>query len=160
MKTLTLYHGSNADFSVVSLERSRDRRDFGRGFYTTTIKTQAEQWAITVNARYGGGGRFLYTFELDWPDDLKIRLFDSLTIEWLEMVKENRVRGGLRHGFDAVMGPVADDNTMPTIALYVDGTLSAGAALTQLAYFKANDQVSLHTVKALAHLRMIDKVRL
>jgi hypothetical protein len=160
MRTSRLYHGSNADFSLVSLEKSRDRRDFGRGFYTTTIKEQAEQWAATINTRYGGDGRFLYVFEFNWVDSLRTKIFDGLSIEWLEMVKENRTRGGLQHEFDVVMGPVANDNTMPTIALYVDGTLSGDAALIQLAYFSANDQVSVHTESALAHLRMIDKVYL
>ena len=41
MSSLTLYHGSNAVFDEISLEKSRNRRDFGRGFYTTTVREQA-----------------------------------------------------------------------------------------------------------------------
>ena len=41
---MTLYHGSNQDFTVVDLSKSKDKRDFGKGFYTTTIKEQAMQY--------------------------------------------------------------------------------------------------------------------
>ncbi|MDR1078698.1 MAG: DUF3990 domain-containing protein [Propionibacteriaceae bacterium] len=42
MRGLTLFHGSNTVFDQVELSQSRNRRDFGRGFYTTTIRGQAE----------------------------------------------------------------------------------------------------------------------
>jgi hypothetical protein len=38
MNTVMLYHGSNMVFEEVQLSKSRDKRDFGRGFYTTTIE--------------------------------------------------------------------------------------------------------------------------
>jgi hypothetical protein len=38
---MILYHGSNVNFDTVSLDFAKDKRDFGRGFYTTTIKEQA-----------------------------------------------------------------------------------------------------------------------
>ncbi|MDR3224721.1 MAG: DUF3990 domain-containing protein [Clostridiales Family XIII bacterium] len=41
MSSLILYHGSNQLFDTVDLSKSRDKRDFGRGFYTTTIREQA-----------------------------------------------------------------------------------------------------------------------
>ena len=48
---ITLYHGTldrNADAIVksgVSLEYAKPGSDFGRGFYTTTLKRQSEAWA-------------------------------------------------------------------------------------------------------------------
>jgi len=33
---LTLYHGTNCDFSSVDLSKAKDKRDFGKGFYLTT----------------------------------------------------------------------------------------------------------------------------
>jgi hypothetical protein len=158
MNALTLYHGSNTAFDAVDLSRPRDRRDFGRGFYTTTIKEQAEKWAASLFDRYAGDGKKVYVMEFTRSADLRAKEFDGLTLEWLEMVKENRVNGGLRHAYDIVKGPVADDNTMPTIALYVDGTLSAEAALVQLAYFKANDQISFHTERAIKNLKIVKRI--
>jgi hypothetical protein len=154
---MKLFHGSNQDFDTVDLSKSRDKRDFGRGFYMTTIKKQAEEWAENVLLRYGGIGKFIYEFELSISDGLKIKSFDGLTGEWLEMVKVNRTKGGLQHRFDIVKGPVANDNTMRTIALYVADIYTAEMALRQLRYFKVNDQVSVHTEKALAGLVLIKK---
>ena len=157
MKLLTLYHGSNIDFEKPQLSKSRNRRDFGIGFYLTTIREQAEQWASTLYTRYGGKGAYLYTFLFDWSDDLSGKTFSGLNSEWLQMVKESRIVGGLQHDYDVVMGPVANDDTMPTLALYVDGTISEEAALVELAYFKANNQVSLHTEKAMSRLELTTK---
>jgi hypothetical protein len=51
---MTIFHGSNVDFDRVSLDFAKDKRDFGRGFYTTTIREQAEEWArdLFLNGRY------------------------------------------------------------------------------------------------------------
>ncbi|MCL2232160.1 MAG: DUF3990 domain-containing protein [Treponema sp.] len=46
-----LYHGSNHNFDEIDLSKSKDRRDFGKGFYTTTISEQAEDWAQTLYDR-------------------------------------------------------------------------------------------------------------
>jgi hypothetical protein len=151
-------------FERVDLSKSRNGRDFGRGFYTTTIREQAGEWARALFTRYGGDGPELYVFEFDFAgsDDagLRIKEFDGLNLEWLDMVRDNRIRGGLQHSFDIVRGPVANDNTMPTVALYVDGTLRADAALVQLAYFKANDQISFHTKRAIDCLRLVERCEL
>ena len=160
MSALTLYHGSNVLFETVDLSKSRDRRDFGCGFYTTTIREQAEHWAKSLFTRYGGAGRFVYVFEFNNTGKLATKEFDGLTLEWLEMVKENRIHGSVGHAFDMVRGPVANDNTMPTIALYVDGTLSVEAALTQLAFYKVSDQLSFHTPNALACLKLVERLSL
>jgi hypothetical protein len=160
MSTFTLYHGSSADFQSVDLTRSKNRRDFGRGFYMTTLRDQAERWASVVFARYEGVAPILYVFELELADCLKYKQYDGLTIEWLEMVKENRVRGGIQHEFDVMRGPVADDDTMLVISLYLDGTLSAENALRELSFFRPNDQVSIHTPAALEYLTLREKVKL
>jgi len=159
MTTLRLFHGSNSSFEYVDFSRSRNRRDFGSGFYMTTIQEQAEQWAATIHKRYGGEGMFLYFFDLEITSEMKVKTFEGITSEWLELVKVSRLQGGLRHGFDVVRGPVANDDTMPTLTLFVDGLLSERATMEELAFAKANDQVSVHTQLALNHLTMVTKVR-
>ena len=42
MKKITLYHGSNQIFNSVDLSKSKDNRDFGRGFYLTTLRVQGK----------------------------------------------------------------------------------------------------------------------
>ena len=56
---LILYHGSNHQFDEVDLSKSKDFRDFGRGFYTTTLREQAEDWAQALFDRFKGDGIFI-----------------------------------------------------------------------------------------------------
>ena len=153
---LTLYHGSNRLFDRPDLAKGRSGRDFGVGFYTTTLRSQAEDWARNVTERFGGEAR-LYVFEFDLVPGLHVREFDQISIEWLDMVKANRMMGGTQHTFDVVIGPVANDNTVRTISLYVAGLYDADEAMRRLRHFKANDQVSLHTQRALARLTLKDR---
>jgi hypothetical protein len=60
----------------------------------------------------------------------------SLSAEWLDMVKKNRMNGGIQHNYDIVWGPVADDNTMRTLALFVADIYDAETALRQLMFFQ------------------------
>ena len=97
----------------------------------------------------------LYQFVFEEADDLRIKRFESLNIEWLEFIKENRIKGELQHDYDVVIGPVADDNTMETVQLYISGILKANEAVERLRYSKVNNQISFHTKRALKHLRFV-----
>jgi hypothetical protein len=145
-----LYHGSNRRFDTPDLGKARSGRDFGVGFYTTTLRTQAAEWAQVISDRLGGEPH-LYTFDFN-PTGLRMLAFPKISLEWLELVKANRQAGGTQHDYDAVTGPVANDDTMRTIALYVSGVYGADEAMRRLRYFKPNDQVSLHTPAAMSRL--------
>jgi len=73
------------------------------------------------------------------------------------MVQRNRTLGGVQHKFDIVQGPVANDKTARTIALYIAGIIDANEAIKRLQCNQVNDQVSLHTSTALSHLKIIGK---
>ena len=64
-----------------------------------------------------------YRYLFHQTEDLKIKHFAALDREWLEFIKENRTKGGIQHAYDVVVGPVADDNTMETVQLYLSGIL-------------------------------------
>jgi hypothetical protein len=87
---LILYHGSNQNFDVVDLSKSKDRRDFGRGFYITILREQAEDWAEALFDRYKGDGIYIYETELELSGDLSMKIYEGLSEEWLQMVQKNR----------------------------------------------------------------------
>ena len=151
---LVLYHGSNIAFDKIDLGKSHNRRDFGRGFYCTVLESQAEEWAKRLYLRSHKGGRYVYRYLFRQTEDLKIKHFTALDREWLEFIKENRTKGGIQHAYDVVVGPVADDNTMETVQLYLSGILKAEEAVERLRYNKVNNQVSFHTPLALEHLTL------
>lgn len=152
---LVVYHGSCFEFEAVDLKKSNNRRDFGKGFYTTVLKRQSEEWAYRLALREKKKKYFVYEFLFEESAALKVKRFDSLNKEWLEFIKENRSYGGLQHSYDVVIGPVADDNTMATVQLYISNILTAEEAIHRLRYSKVNNQVSFHTGKALQYLRLV-----
>jgi len=154
---MILYHGSNQNFNNVDLSKSKNRRDFGKGFYTTTIREQALQWGYNMFNRFDGEGIFLYEFDFLPSDDLKSKLFSEISDEWFDFILSNRISNNLQHDFDFVQGPVANDKTILTITGFIDGIFTREEAMRRLRYSKANDQVSLHTERAISLLKLRDK---
>ena len=154
---LTLYHGSNCDFSTVDLSKAKDRRDFGKGFYTTTLRNQTKEWAETLFARFGGAGIFVYEFEFEPTEHLSVKQFPKISEEWLNFVRDNRVGSDIQHNFDVVRGAVANDRTNRTLALFVQGIYTPKEAMRKLRGNKLNDQISIHSEKALACLKFKNK---
>lgn len=64
---------------------------------------------------------------------------------------------GLQHGYDVVIGPVADDRTMETVQLYIADILTAEEAVERLKYNKPNNQISFHTKRALKYLKFVGR---
>lgn len=156
-KNLILYHGSDFFFEEIDLSKSQNRRDFGKGFYTTVLEKQAKDWAYRQMLRNGNSKNYVYKYVFEESDDLKIKHFDSLSKEWLEFIKSNRSSGGIQHDFDVVIGPVADDNTMQTVQLYLLGTITSDEAVERLKFNDVNNQVSFHTEKAISKLKLIKR---
>lgn len=150
---LILYHGSNIAFDRIDLSKSHNRRDFGRGFYCTILEKQASEWAHRLYMRNLSGKEYVYQYVFHQSESLKIKHFYALDAEWLEFIKNNRIKGGIQHSYDVVIGPVADDNTMETVQLYMSGILKSSEAVERLRYNKVNNQVSFHTPHALKHLK-------
>lgn len=154
-KELVVYHGSCFDFDEVDLSKSHNRRDFGKGFYTTILKEQSKAWAYRLSLREKKEQYFVYEFLFDENTELNVKRFDTLSEDWLEFIKENSEKGGLQHNYDVVIGPVADDNTMETVQLYIANILTSKEAVERLRYNKVNNQVSFHTEKALKYLKLV-----
>ena len=155
MKKIIVYHGTSFLFDTIDLTKSKNKRDFGQGFYTTTIQAQAEAWAKNIALRNKSAVAYVYVYEFTFSEALECKIFEGLTAEWLDFIKANRALGGIQHKYDVVIGPVADDNTMLTVNRYMNGTYTEEEALQRLAYYKVNDQVCLNTRKALDYIKLV-----
>lgn len=147
---MRLYHGSTMAVRKPTITRCRAKTDFGKGFYTTTSKEQAEKWAQIKRNRAGKkktARAVVSVYEID--DDIlnnssyKIMRFNSATKEWLDFVVANR--RGATHSYDIITGPVANDKLYATISLYENGTLEVNAAIEQLKSYVLYDQLSFHS---------------
>ena len=148
-----LYHGSISLFDAVDLNKSKDRRDFGKGFYTTVLETQAVHWGRKLEQRERKRNYYVYQYQFIPKPDLRIKRFYGMDLDWLEFIKTNRIEGGCKHDYDIVIGPVADDDTLPTLLLYLDGSINANAAIEMLKYNQVNNQISFHTQIGLKSLQ-------
>ena len=155
---LAVFHGTTKKFEKIDLKKSQNRRDFGMGFYTTILENQAKEWAYRLSLREKTEKYYVYQYTFEELTEYRIKRFDSLNKEWLEFIKQNRSVGGLQHSYDIVIGPVADDNTMETVQLYITGILSADEAVERLRYNRVNNQISFHTEKALESLSLVRRV--
>lgn len=146
------------------VSRGRSKTDFGKGFYTTTSREQAEKWAQIKRDRMGDEAHAIVSvFELDDAvlnnPAYRTRYFDGATAEWLDFVVGNR-RGEVHHNFDLIMGSVANDKLYATITLYENGILDANAAIEQLNTHQLFDQLSFHTTKACKLLTFVETFEL
>jgi hypothetical protein len=154
---MLVYHGSNVEVRKPSLLKSRKKTDFGRGFYTTTQKEQAEHWTSIKIDRAKTGRRIVSVFEVDDAllsnPELKIREFHGPDEAWLNFVVDSRK--GVEHDYDIVFGPVANDMVFTVVNLYESGVLDAPAAIAELKAYKTYNQLSFHTPRVLQALKFV-----
>lgn len=158
---MRLYHGSNVPVEKPRLFRSDRRVDFGSGFYVTSSFDQAARWAQLVARRRGEGAPVVsvYEFDEDKLDGLLVRSFDGPTAEWLRFVGENRRGVKPEEPDDLVIGPVANDNTMPTLRLFFAGIYTEEEAIRRLLPQKLHDQWAFKTREALDALEFCEVKR-
>ncbi len=159
-----LYHGSNVLIETIDLGKTRPYKDFGRGFYLTTMKEQAEKMAQRVSRIYGGKPYVTeYIFHDEKMEDsgLNVRIFDSPTKEWALFVINNRDRKyqdilsqECNHDkkFDLVIGPVANDDLALLFRQFSGGLIGVETLVKAMKYKKLTNQYSFHTAKALSLL--------
>lgn len=162
---MVLYHGSNTKVEKIDLSKCRKYKDFGQGFYCTTIKKQAEFMAERVEKR-DGGTKTINTFELAesiFEDkELNIKKFDKPSKEWATFILNNRDRDfkdisskecNTDNKYDLVIGPVADDDIIVLFRTFVNGLIDIDTLIRELTYKELTDQYSFHTEKSLKYLK-------
>jgi len=157
---MQLYHGSVEIIECPQILDQQRLLDFGKGFYTTTNKEQAERWAAIKQKRTGKTAKaFVTVYEYNAPltknDTFKIKIFTQADEEWLDFVIFNRSYASAVD-YDVVIGPVANDTLYQTLTLYEAGILTKQETIARLKVHPLFDQVSFHSLKALEHLKFKD----
>lgn len=152
---MKLYHGSNVEVKEPNILFSRRTLDFGQGFYTTSDYVQAEKWAFSITKRRGVGEPVVsvYGFDEIALAELAVLEFCTPNIDWLHFVSENRTNTYQGMEYDFVKGPIANDNTMPVLNMYISGFIDEDFAIKRLLPQKLKDQYVFKTEKALLFLK-------
>lgn len=140
---MIVYHGSSLEVPMPDIYHSRDNVDFGKGFYVTPIKEQAEKWAARFKRRKGRGIVSIYEFQLEaCKNEFQVLEFEGYTNEWLDFITNCRNTAD-ESIYDLVIGGVANDKVFNTIELYFDGLIEKEEAIKRLRYMTPNLQLCI-----------------
>jgi len=156
---MKVYHGSYMTIDKIDLEQCEIGRDFGRGFYVTNIRSQAEYWAKRKGRRKHTDGVIT---EFDFDEricrimKMKVMRFEGYNDEWLDFVVINRINKDeiQAHDYDVVEGPVADDDIAARVYDYVAEKVSREQFLRELTYKPLSHQICFCTVQSLQSLEL------
>lgn len=153
---MILYHGSNVIVDQPKLIRQNRYLDFGFGFYTTTNREQAVNFAQKVMDRRKMGEATLNIYSVNEAvafQECKVLQFDSPDEAWLDFVAANRQGTYQGEKYDLIYGAVANDDVYRTIALYMTGVLDKEQTLSSLKIRKLFNQLVFATEKSLQYLK-------
>lgn len=144
---MEIYHGSYIEVTKPLAQLGRRNLDFGNGFYTTRIKSQAQKWAVLVSSRKGRNfSSIIRVYDLNEEllesQNYVNKKFLNYDMEWLEFVVSCR-QGKDETNYDIVEGGVANDQVIDTVEDYENGRITAEQALDQLRYLKPNNQICI-----------------
>ncbi|MDE5689182.1 MAG: DUF3990 domain-containing protein [Duncaniella sp.] len=136
---MKVYHTSTIEIITPDIIHSRDGLDFGKGFYCTVLREQAEAYGLRFSLR--GIPAILNEYDLDSAYlEANVRQFVSYDEEWLDFIMANRQNLPVTD-YEIIEGGVADDKIFRTIDLYLSGDITKTDALNRLKYEKPNHQI-------------------
>ena len=136
---MLIYHASDVIVDEPDTVHSRSNLDFGKGFYATVIKEQAERYAQRFILRNRKG--ILNVYEYTPDENLNIKSFESYDSEWLDFVAACRMGEDVYKQFDVICGGIANDRVFNTLDLYFSNQMTKEEALKRLVFEKPNQQL-------------------
>jgi hypothetical protein len=156
---MQVFHGSYTAIDIVDLSKCQANKDFGKGFYVTKFRKQAEEWAEIIGNIHSSNGivtEFTFYERAFSEKSLKVLRFSEYNDEWLDFVVLNRDLSYIenRHDFDIIEGPVADDKIQRRISRYLNGEITKEIFLQQIIHSEPSHQICFCTLKSLRMLQM------
>ena len=139
---MKLFHGSNIKIDIPDLAHSKPNKDFGRGFYLSADKSQAQDMAKQkVDQTQKGTAEvteFLFDESIMQSNELKILIFEDYCEEWAKFVVANRNSKSefSAHDYDIVYGPIADDGVTFHLRRFEGGVITLPKLVEELKYAK------------------------
>ncbi|MBP5640286.1 MAG: DUF3990 domain-containing protein [Victivallales bacterium] len=140
---MIVYHGSTSEVRHPDISFSKNNLDFGRGFYMTSYREQAERWAKRKAMRCQSKA-FLSIYEL--ADDLsayRVLRFTKIDETWLDFICSCRRGGKDYQSYDIIQGPIADDDVFQCVSFYYRGIWTREHTLEELRFCRPNDQIAV-----------------
>lgn len=164
-KLLTLYHGSKSGLHGAIAPISRDRCDFGKGFYMGTDYTQP----LTLICNYPNAKIYILNVDLSGLKilDLGIGLDWALFVAYnrgkMELAKDSQIYknfANLSTGYDMVIGYIANDRMFVVLDRFFNGEITDLALINCLSVLKLGKQYVALTKKACAQINISEERKL
>ncbi len=157
---MNLFHGGVEKIDKPLILENQRLLDFGKGFYTTTNRQQAEKWAVMKQKRIGEGAKAIISVyeivdQLFESTSYSVKCFNQANEAWLDFIVSNR-RSNQSHPFQIVKGAVANDTLYATLVLFEAGVLTKAETILRLKTHKLFDQISFHDLEVLTELKFIE----
>ncbi len=105
-----LFHGTISKIDMIDVSKGQSHKDFGQGFYMAVDKSQAigmmhkkyrEAVRRSRNKEEAQFEEHLYEIKIntDLLKKLKVKVFYTADIEWLEFILDCREKGGKPHDY-------------------------------------------------------------
>lgn len=150
---MIVYHGSTEIVKKPDDRHSYRALDFGKGFYVTTVREQAERWARRKADILGKDTAIVNFYQMnDRTEGLLIKYFDEDLTEWIDFVC--RCREGQKDylKYDLIFGKVANDKVFRVVDMYHTGIWDKERALREIKVYPSYDQIAFITQKAIDRL--------
>lgn len=155
---MTVYHGSSVIVEKPDVNHSFRPLDFGKGFYVTTNKEQAERWARR-KARYSNDSHpIVNCYEMsDDIGTLAVKNSDGNLEEWIDFVCDCRDEKEIYKQYDIIIGQVANDKVMVVVDMYHAGIWNRERAIREMKVYPCYDQIAFITQKAIDEMLTFDQ---
>ena len=139
---MKLYHGSKDIVDKPLVSHGRDNLDFGKGFYTTSVQAQAENWVQRFILLGHKGYINVYDYdEAEARTKYRYKNFPEYNEEWLDFILACRNGSKIYQDYDIIEGGIANDKVFNTVELYFQNLIDKETALSRLKYEKPNNQI-------------------
>lgn len=140
---MIVYHGTTKAIKQPNVRYSKQYLDFGKGFYVTTYRKQAEKWALRKALRQGKVP-IVNVYEMQENiEKYRVLTFERDDELWLDYVCTCRKGGELYKKYDIVIGNVANDDVFKTVDMYFRGLWDKKRTIKELRFYKLNDQICI-----------------
>ena len=147
---MIVYHGSTEIVKKPDVEHSYRPLDFGKGFYVTTVKEQAERWARRKAGILGTDKAILNLYQMcEDTSGFLPKTFDEDLMEWIDFVCDCRDGGTEYLKYDLISGMVANDKVFRVVDMYHMGIWDKERALQEIRVYPAYDQTAFITQRAI-----------
>ena len=154
---MIVYHGSSVVVERPDVLHSYRALDFGKGFYVTTNREQAERWARRKADLLGTGRPRISQYHMcDDYSALRVKAFADDLREWIAFVCNCRDGKADYLQYDLVVGKVANDKVFRVVDMFHSGIWDMERALREIKAYPNYDQIAFITQNAVDRLLRFD----